>query len=205
MHGLFNPDWKKLSHKWYNCHCIAKETDDHIYLINGGFTMHFYHHLWSKTICYRSWQPVKLYLHSHNWDSPYNWHVWFVLQNPIHFIFQEQYPIFILSFTLSSLSYHFSPCWSKITPLSSLRAETYSLGLRQLWHHISLAIVIGSGISMKLKSVALSSWGSQLALAFCLEPERMEGQEHYCGEPDTETIQKTKLKSGDQPSTSELF
>lgn len=33
----------------------------------------------------------------------------------------------------------------------------------------------------------------------------MEGQEQYCGEPDTEATQKTEFKGGGQPSASELF
>lgn len=42
--------------------------------------------------------------------------MWFVFQNSIHPIFQQQLPIFILSFTLSSFSSHFSPCpWQDYT------------------------------------------------------------------------------------------
>lgn len=59
-------------------------------------------------------------------------------------------------------------------------------------HHVPLATMIGSGMRTRLKSVTLSSWESELALFFHLEPKRLEGLEHYCVKPDTEAMQKAE-------------
>lgn len=123
--------------------------------------------------------------------------MWFVFQRSIYSNFQQQLPVFILSLSLASLS----PDFSKITSLSSLRNETYTLGLSQSLHHVSLATVIGSGMSMRLKSVT-ELLGKPICSCF------LKGWKNWSttvGNLITEVTQKAELKEEKQPSIGELF